>query len=1748
MKKHKPSGRSKAQFNLKAASGAGFSFEDKITAFLFCEMLAGKSSLGGKWGVVERIERQAGDWEPFGDLLLTAHNIDGKSAKCGCSVKSNKQITTNGCNTELRDGCWSVIAKPCFNQSVDALGIFCAVLSSQASPVLNQLCKQAVEEERPRRLDEKIKELKHRKIYDSFRHPTNTGDSGLSWHILSRLIPREFDFEDATSRNEEAAVTLCREMLAPSDASNERPRDLWKALLNIAQGLRDTGGSVTRERLTSMLRRHFRLRDDPSDVAVWGSIRSITQEWIGQIETTLPGGLVLPRKVEMDELRKNLTNNRAFHVIGESGSGKSALLKGLAIEYAASGAEIVWIKADQYGKLINLDADIIGVLRRTRQSSALIVFDAIEACGDDILNSIGKTVVALSSDEISPWKAILVCQTPEWPRVSRRLVGTIVGHDALTKNYECGDLSSDDKALVYEVSPSVRRLASQPRLARLLSTPKMLDLLLRGQLSESRTMASEADFVDWWWEGQVTGGRLIAAEERIARAVAIHMASDLTSEVSPDIAVGPTESLENLIKKRVLRRTRDGRIRFDHDLLADWSRVMHLRSLGDGALDFMRANTKQPPWLRAIRLFSQHLLERRPDLDRWQSVVAACNKCAHEEKEPSAVDLQVLDAWLEGIAYCTDSLQILNSVKGDLFAQKGWLLRRFIRRLLHSGTVPDPIIQQRFQQIDVGTAEAAAMRYRLPQAILWHTIIEFLISNPEQATDYLPEELAEIGAMWARLEEYLNLTWSALASLVLLNGEKELRCEVAGEYRGDRGSQSLGRDKSRVSIYSAALRAASQLPDRAMKLALKAAGRMPWEEGDISEMANDEWRGVWHDHSFFGHDGTHVKNPVESWPQGPARQVSRDMFSAWFDGNAALALYRLRPNAACEATLALLIDWPKSEIMRGRHVTGADRHGFRYEADNMYPAFWAKGPFLLFLRQDWRSALELVIQLVNFATDRYADNWPYEPGVAEISFTLPEGPVHWKGNQQVYAWSRYHMNTPQVVTCALMALEKWFDEQIAANIAIEDAVKMLYRKGRSLAFAGVMISIGKRHPEKFIGELKSLLFHREIFMYDVQATTQCVDDGYWPSDGKLMNKLRSEWNQLPGRKTMLKDACREWLVTKPEWPQVLGEVSTEWRKQAQELAEGSEAKIILLRWAADFDRSLYKEVTLPDGRKGWQCERPPELNDAAGEELIRQRHALLSLPFQCSKLLGERPRLNEDQLEGIWQQLKNWAPFEQASSGAKEDVKFIDHRHARAGLLAILLCLGQEWLQKNPSIRKEIETEIHKLFIDPPESVAFTEEDIHDDYEGFMARCVIQCWASAPQSPEWRSAAGGFVTAYRYRTVQHLFDEAFRLRDKLGDGYRDLEALAISFAVARHETHTLLFRGDRHKVARDAVREWRAQWLPLFSKGNGPKWEADWSTVEKLDKFSPNTDTSYSKEHPRYEWHRRAYGLDMGVVFAAFGHFPALAVARNDAERAHWFNVCNQMLGAFCRTLPPSDNEDDVWKYEVWPDDKKVFNIVARRLYECVKEERIMLWQPILNLPPAAHHHITDFLNSVWLASLITEPPRIPELIQIWGEMAEFLVTSKKWTSSQTREIQDVWSTLLLYGTPFSSKGDEMYIPLVQKLRHIYKWYIKSLVRDSDEQSTFAAFLISKAGECLLVDVLVWLGRSWGKASSYFWDTAVERGYFESLLGHAWRAYYPEIRNNPDAFSAFKILTMNLAAHHSAVAIEIQQQIGTDIK
>ena len=299
------------------------------------------------------------------------------------------------------------------------------------------------------------------------------------------------------------------------------------------------------------------------------------------------------------------------------------------------------------------------------------------------------------------------------------------------------------------------------------------------------------------------------------------------------------------------------------------------------------------------------------------------------------------------------------------------------------------------------------------------------------------------------------------------------------------------------------------------------------------------------------------------------------------------------------------------------------------------------------------------------------------------------------------------------------------------------------------------------------------------------------------------------------------------------------------------------------------------------------------------------------------------------------------------------------------------------------------------------------------------------------------------------------------------------------------------------------------------------------------------------KRRERRELHRTGYGLELGVILASFGHLPPLSYAQNPDVRRHWLVIARELLAAFHRTLPETDDSVDAeWHYNIWSGDEKIFEIASARLMESSEEEGREFWQSVLRLPPAAHHHIEQFLNAVLFEAVRTDPPSMNQLMRLWSSFADFLDAQDVWLTTKSRDAGEVWKVILLFGSHFASDGDAVFAPLVQKLATHYRKFIERIRYDSYTQSALAAFLTKDAAAPIFTEALGWFDGGWKDAKSYFWETGVERGNFERLLEFGWNNRFEDIRQNPSALAAFKTLTLNLAAHNSAAAIDIQNRIG----
>jgi hypothetical protein len=189
-------------------------------------------------------------------------------------------------------------------------------------------------------------------------------------------------------------------------------------------------------------------------------------------------------------------------------------------------------------------------------------------------------------------------------------------------------------------------------------------------------------------------------------------------------------------------------------------------------------------------------------------------------------------------------------------------------------------------------------------------------------------------------------------------------------------------------------------------------------------------------------------------------------------------------------------------------------------------------------------------------------------------------------------------------------------------------------------------------------------------------------------------------------------------------------------------------------------------------------------------------------------------------------------------------------------------------------------------------------------------------------------------------------------------------------------------------------------------------------------------------------------------------------------------------------------------------------------------------------------NHITQFLSDILIEAIRSDPPKLVELLSLWRAMAEHLLGSPCWTGDLRRKENEVWKYIFLYGSSVTSPRDKDHVPFVRGLHDLFERHVKTMDADPYDQSSLAAFLLSDAGEQLLVDVLEWRNPCWQDAGPYFWKRAVEHHYFESLLKRAWQKHFISIRERPDALKAFKILTLNLASLQVPAAVEIQRQFG----
>src|SRR5690606_39242363 len=133
---------------------------------------------------------------------------------------------------------------------------------------------------------------------------------------------------------------------------------------------------------------------------------------------------------------------------------------------------------------------------------------------------------------------------------------------------------------------------------------------------------------------------------------------------------------------------------------------------------------------------------------------------------------------------------------------------------------------------------------------------------------------------------------------------------------------------------------------------------------------------------------------------------------------------------------------------------------------------YQQGPFLDFLRMAPREAISLIVKIVNFAAERatVASRKRRPRDVSCLPSPAGRSDV-WYGNESVFAWNRARWDACARAVAPLTALEKWLADLVADGEDIAEELGLLLANARSVAIAGVLIDLGRRHPQLFDGPL-----------------------------------------------------------------------------------------------------------------------------------------------------------------------------------------------------------------------------------------------------------------------------------------------------------------------------------------------------------------------------------------------------------------------------------------------------------------------------------------------------------------------------------------------------------------------------------------------------------------------------------------------------------------------------------------------------
>lgn len=1190
-------------------------------------------------------------------------------------------------------------------------------------------------------------------------------------------------------------------------------------------------------------------------------------------------------------------------------------------------------------------------------------------------------------------------------------------------------------------------------------------------------------------------------------------------------------------------------MKFSHDLSGDWARLRSLITSGAEAAQRIREKAGVPRWGRAIRLFAQRLVEREEGLGGWKTFVAGFSSENPEDKLAS-------DLFLDGIVFAANAEPLLERVWSELLADKGEILRRLLRRIVHVATVPDWRYQS---EVPAEDADLAAAWFRIPHPLYWVPVLRALRRHANEVAREEIFEAAAVCELWLRTmpAEFPGREEAGQVALALTR-----------EVQGRRAEGVIFVENADRVVYEALLQASPEYPDEVSQVSLELCGRRQEDTAVARRAVEAAEARRQKDQEQQQQEGGKRRNrrsiPIglpSSWgairlagPDGPKQRVPDGFRSAVLDTIAFSALMGVRPQSAREVLLAVCLDEPKRQSEYERVPFSLP--GFAYWRGGSSPMYW-KGGFYKFLQSAPDDALDTILRLVNFATDQWLEravgHTPSDEDrrAFSLEFALPGKTIHWVGDGRVLAWNRMGSGIPDIVVCALMALEKWMYGRIEQGQTIERWVEVIFEKNSSLALAGVLLAVGLKSPRLFTGILRPFLGN--WILYHLQQHLALEEQGefwrvglmLWTDQGEKVFGLVRDWHAMPHRKQMLQEVAIELMLFDEGTKEYLVERREAWATLGESMGKDRERFEFFL---ARFDPANYVVTNLGDGAVQIEPRFPAYLEQRSRDVQAtnKLKMLMLELPNRVRQLLAENRGRETGEVEAFARTLRRVAAMD---NNAAED-PFMKKRkvEAVAAGIALLLMQHREWLAKNPETEQWCLETLRELAELPAEESSSPYDALDTFVEGFIGQAAVALLPEGKKDWVERAIMNG-VTAHHYGSSFHVVATAFRMRERLGSEFLRLLNFVVLWSAAR-KSAAYVYGAEDNEVVLSRHREMLVR---RYLKGRDGKAAMPLARADRIGKRMlrrrQKRDRDYRDQRnsgrDERRLHRESAGLDLDVLRHGFGFLAEMTEVAGPGERSELLGRCRELMHFALGMIPEVPEEDvdvdiegTLFDFDLW-----VFERIAHVMLSGISPaEARQLWQPFLDLPVAAHDWVRAFFEEWFRVGL---PRTTTNFETIWSEMIKYMLDSSVWSPEWKHgwfHVHDVVAELMGIRSARASLGQAKHARLVEGMAPLYERWTERWLRHADLVISFAYFLSTESGSVLLPDGMRRIAVVLSSFSDYDWRRERLTDALSAAVRACWKKYREQLRSSPEFWKAFLTVLNALCARQDAVALAIHSE------